>query len=391
MVFSGREQGTAGGVEARREGGTLAAMSGTLERGGVQGEDASNDLVFRAGLARVVVGLAALVAVPTVYPSARRLAWVCATYLALALVEQLLILRRVGDTRRSLAFGVVDGAMSTLLVHQLGSVGSVLPALYLFAGVMNALVITPRVGVVLASLHAAMYLAVVVAEQARALPYAPSVPALSATGPPSAPVAAASALLVVFLSFGATYIVARLHRVLRAREAALVEANWRLEELSVRDPLTGLFNRRHLIGEVERQLVRARRGAPVTVMMIDLDHFKRVNDERGHNEGDRLLCEVASAIATSVRASDVAARYGGDEFVVVLPDTPLEQAATVASRVVARVRELGLRQDAARPVTASVGLAAALASDDGRSLVQRADGASYDAKRRGGDDLALAA
>ena len=365
----------------------MATGEGTSERGGA----AAQDLVFRAGLARLVVGVAALFAVPHAYPSARRFTWVYATYLALATVEQILIFRRVGSTRRSLAFGVVDGAILTLLVHQLGSSGSVLVSLYLFAGVMNALVITPRVGLALVSVHAVMYVGVVVAEQAGWLRYAPDVPWLTVVGPPPTSVAAASTVLVVFLLFGATYIVTRLHKVLRAREAALVDANARLEELSVRDPLTGLFNRRYLLGEVERQLGRARRGAAVSVMMIDLDHFKRVNDERGHHEGDKLLCDVATAIASSVRATDVAARYGGDEFVVVLPDTPIEQASAVASRVVAQVRAVGLSHDASHPVTASGGIAFADPSDDGRRLVQRADAAAYAAKRRGGDDLALAA
>ncbi|MCC6648637.1 MAG: GGDEF domain-containing protein [Polyangiaceae bacterium] len=365
-------------------------MSGAGDRGGERG-GAPDDLVFRVGLARLVFGAAAVVAVPLAYPTTSRVSWVYGAYLVLALVEQLLISRRVGSTHRSLVFGVIDGAMVTALVHQLGSSGSVVPALYLFAGVMNALVITPRVGLALVSVYAAMYVGIVAAEQARVVAYAPDVPWLSALGPPSWRAAAISASLIVFLLFASTYIVARLHRVLRAREAALLEANLRLEALSVRDPLTGLFNRRRLLEEVERQLARARRGASVAVIMVDLDRFKRVNDERGHLEGDRLLCEVAAALSSSVRSTDVAARYGGDEFVVVLPDTSVEQASTVAARIVAQVRAVGELHDAARPVTASVGLALAGPGDDARRLVQRADSAAYAAKRGGGDHLALAA
>src|SRR5262249_10125157 len=152
---------------------------------------------------------------------------------------------------------------------------------------------------------------------------------------------------------GSTSIVALLVRQVRRREQELVEANARLEDLSQRDPLTELYNRRYLYERLDHELARVRRGHPLAVVMIDLDRFKAVNDAHGHLQGDRLLRDIAAAVASTTRVTDVPGRYGGDEFLIVLPDTDLERARTVAQRVAESVRTAGWRFEAPHPVTAS--------------------------------------
>jgi len=138
---------------------------------------------------------------------------------------------------------------------------------------------------------------------------------------------------------------------------------------------------------LEVELARVRRGNPLAVLMIDLDRFKRVNDRRGHHRGDEVLEAIAKALSDATREVDVPGRYGGDEFVVVLPDTTPSAAVQVGERLVASVREAGRRVDAELPVTASVGLAFALEDDEARKLIQRADKRAYMAKEAGGDQL----
>jgi diguanylate cyclase (GGDEF)-like protein len=122
--------------------------------------------------------------------------------------------------------------------------------------------------------------------------------------------------------------------------------------------------------------------------MIDLDGFKRVNDLRGHARGDAMLQAIARALSDTTRASDVTGRYGGDEFVVILPDTDPEAAQGVAERIAGAVREVGESTGDDKPVTASVGIAAARPIDDVASLLHRADENAYRAKQSGGNRVA---
>jgi diguanylate cyclase (GGDEF)-like protein len=127
---------------------------------------------------------------------------------------------------------------------------------------------------------------------------------------------------------------------------ALAIANLRLHESlqrqSIRDPLTGLFNRRYMEESFEREIRRAKRAdQPVTVVMFDLDHFKVFNDTHGHGAGDRVLHELGHVLQGSCRGEDIACRYGGEEFMVILPGVSLTQATTYANTVreqVARLR-----------------------------------------------------
>jgi diguanylate cyclase (GGDEF)-like protein len=174
-------------------------------------------------------------------------------------------------------------------------------------------------------------------------------------------------------------------RALRHREAQLRGVNLRLEELSQRDALTQLYNRRHFVHRATEELSRVRRGHPMVLLMMDLDGFKHVNDEQGHLAGDDLLRRIAHVIEESVRAVDVVGRFGGDEFVAMLPDTEAEQAAIVASRLVVAIREVGTEADPRKPVTVSVGIAVARPEDDVTVLLNAADDAAYQAKAAGGN------
>ena len=140
------------------------------------------------------------------------------------------------------------------------------------------------------------YDAVVWAEYAGWLPFAPDAPDLAALGhPPIAHTLMATIFITVFVP-ASTAIVTALVRAVQRREAALVVANERLEQLSQLDPLTNLYNRRHLFARIEAELARVRRGHPLALVMIDLDHFKKVNDTQGHLRGDVLLKEIAAAL-----------------------------------------------------------------------------------------------
>jgi diguanylate cyclase (GGDEF)-like protein len=159
-----------------------------------------------------------------------------------------------------------------------------------------------------------------------------------------------------------------------------------LEELvrqASRDPLTGCYRRESGKEFLDVQfLVAARHGAPLTVLFADLDGFKRVNDTFGHDEGDRVLASAAAALRRMVRESDLVLRWGGEEFVVVLPHTGKEEAIALLERL--RSQGLGLLPDG-RPLTISVGVAELLA-DGARSaeeLVDLADHRMYTAKQAG--------
>jgi diguanylate cyclase (GGDEF)-like protein len=153
----------------------------------------------------------------------------------------------------------------------------------------------------------------------------------------------------------------------------------RLREASMRDSLTGLFNRRAMNEALQRAWLRHRRTrAPLAVLVVDLDHFKRINDTRGHAAGDVVLARVAALLQGQLRAEDVLGRAGGEEFWVVLPETSREHASALAERLRHTVAE------AALGTTCSVGVSLADAADAGvDQLVARADAALYRAKEGG--------
>ncbi len=159
-------------------------------------------------------------------------------------------------------------------------------------------------------------------------------------------------------------------------------------ELAVTDPLTGLHNRRYMSGQLGALVRRAVHGGdPVSALLIDIDHFKRINDTFGHDVGDEVLREFAVRLATNVRAIDLACRLGGEEFVVIMPDSALEGAHRVAERLRLHISGSPFRVAGAEEplaVTVSIGVAATLAEGDTPdALIKRADAAVYEAKRAG--------
>ena len=184
-----------------------------------------------------------------------------------------------------------------------------------------------------------------------------------------------------------------------AGQIGLALGNLRLRETlrgqSIRDALTGLYNRRYLEETLPRELQRsARTGQPLSVIMFDIDLFKRFNDTFGHDAGDLMLREVGTLLRTQLRAEDVACRYGGEEFVVILAGAPLETALERARTLSEAMRHTALR-DRGQPlgaVTLSAGVAAFPAhGDTGDALLRSADAALYHAKQNGRDRVEVAA
>ncbi len=164
----------------------------------------------------------------------------------------------------------------------------------------------------------------------------------------------------------------------------------REEEASRTDPLTRLPNRRGFLEATDGALVRNRRsGRPVSIVLSDLDHFKRVNDSLGHAAGDAVLKAVADAIRSSLRSQDVAARWGGEEFILLLPDTGKDGAMHVAESVRAAISELAIDHDGSRiQVTLSLGVAEHVADHSIEETIAQSDAALYLAKEGGRNRVA---
>lgn len=164
-----------------------------------------------------------------------------------------------------------------------------------------------------------------------------------------------------------------------------------LEERSTHDPLTGVLNRRGFALFYEHQRMQMRRaGKPMTLIAIDLDHFKAINDRHGHMVGDKVLVHVARAIRQALRESDDVARFGGEEFIVLLPDSDEHNAVLVAQRIRKVLRDCA---DVQLPrCTVSMGIGGHLSEDESLdALLARADTALYHAKQNGRDRVELAA
>ena len=167
-----------------------------------------------------------------------------------------------------------------------------------------------------------------------------------------------------------------------------------VRENSLRDALTGCYNKAHAVEMIETELRRARRSqAPTSLIIFDLDHFKQINDQHGHLCGDAVLAAVGAKMRGALRSSDVKCRYGGEEFLVLLPDTPLAGAKHVAEslrREIADNMPVGWKGGSLQ-VTASFGVTAALPSEvDLHAFIGRADAALYRAKEQGRNCVRLA-
>ncbi|MCM2328684.1 MAG: sensor domain-containing diguanylate cyclase [Lysobacter sp.] len=181
------------------------------------------------------------------------------------------------------------------------------------------------------------------------------------------------------VSIGATLMVDRAWR--RQRRIAHL-----LEKQAHTDPLTGLANRRHFMEVADAELARSRRyDTPLSMLMIDIDHFKEVNDAHGHRAGDRVLQQLARTCLEILREVDVAGRVGGEEFAILLPETEVEGAFEVAERLRTAVAAAEVPREEGLPirVTISIGVAAMDAATNLDTLMSQADDALYDAKHGG--------
>ena len=192
-------------------------------------------------------------------------------------------------------------------------------------------------------------------------------------------------------------VIARVNAASRTKtlQEELVGQSRRLETMLHEDPLTGLFNRRYVLTRLAGLISGARRhGRPLSVAMIDIDHFKRLNDSYGHDAGDAALVATTIALRDRLRAEDELGRLGGEEFLTLLPDASSEAASVVAESLRASVAGVRTRTDGLElAVTVSVGWATWDGEEDADGLVKRADKALYCAKNagrnavRGADDL----
>lgn len=223
---------------------------------------------------------------------------------------------------------------------------------------------------------------------------------LSDAGSISIPLVANNEALGVLMLHDYSSELAR-HRQLAsvvAERIALTISNLDLREAlqvqAIRDPLTGLYNRRYMEEFLDREFHRAqRRERSLSLMIIDIDHFKRYNDTFGHPAGDEVLRLVGEALISSVRAEDLACRYGGEEFIIILTECPLPQAALRAEAVRTRLKELYLERAGELPdaVTVSIGLAAFPETTHKVDLLLKlADQALYQGKRAGRDQVVVA-
>ncbi len=195
----------------------------------------------------------------------------------------------------------------------------------------------------------------------------------------------------VFKPFKLEELLLRLQRVLRER--GLTEERdlmlRQLKELAITDGLTKLYNSRHFYYQLENEINRYNRyGHPLSLLLIDIDHFKNYNDRYGHLEGDKILRETAQQIVSCLRTLDSAYRYGGEEFTVILPETEAEAADHVAQRILLIIENTFRSDPDKSAITVSIGLTQYSKGDSLTEFIRRADQAMYMAKAAGRNRIA---
>ncbi len=196
-----------------------------------------------------------------------------------------------------------------------------------------------------------------------------------------------------------TELIVRVKRVLKERallmernraEDALRDSEKRFQELSITDGLTNLYNSRHFYSQLQMELDRfSRYKRPLTLMLLDIDDFKQYNDTYGHLEGDGVLAKLAEVIKRSLRKTDSAYRYGGEEFVIMLPETSAEQGLITAERIRQEFRDEVFLPDSGRDihVTVSIGVTQYIHPESLTAFINRADKCMYKAKHHGKDQV----
>lgn len=191
---------------------------------------------------------------------------------------------------------------------------------------------------------------------------------------------------------GAGLYGSSMRELLYRRSNALEAANARIEELAQIDELTGAYNRRYIMKSLGEKIERIQRGAQGSIALIDLDHFKRINDRFGHPVGDEVLRRFARTVFSNIRMVDKLGRYGGEEFLLVLPDTNADQALQIVERLRAIVAEMDWSKVAPDlTLTISAGLSEIASNDTPEDLLARADRALYRAKDAGRNRVLAAA
>lgn len=199
---------------------------------------------------------------------------------------------------------------------------------------------------------------------------------------------------LIFKPIRLNELMLRINRVIRERSLInerdrMIE---RLKKLSLRDPLTELYNSRHFYAELEDEIRRSDRYVhPLSLIFIDIDNFKSINDTYGHMTGDQALLLIARKMQTSLRSQDTAYRFAGDEFTIILPETTAENARFVADRIKAEMEKenLVIRDKEITKITLSMGIAEYQRNEKKEQFVHRADVTMYEAKKRGGNDIAV--
>ncbi len=185
----------------------------------------------------------------------------------------------------------------------------------------------------------------------------------------------------------------KLNNQLLTMQRELEKKNHELERLAYYDSLTGLLNRHAILEKLGEWLIHVQRYKErLTIAMLDIDHFKQVNDMRGHRAGDRVLSDVSSVLRRSIRQTDFAGRYGGEEFLVILPSTDATGAAVMGERIRASIEGTPMSDPASGTfrLTVSIGVAEHCSTDDEHLIVSRADAALYRAKAMGRNRVEIA-
>jgi len=189
-------------------------------------------------------------------------------------------------------------------------------------------------------------------------------------------------------------IIARLKRILKERSLVneQKEMEKRLRELTITDDLTKLFNSRHFFKQIQSEIARSSRYQhPLSLLLLDVDRFKHYNDTYGHLEGDKVLAKLGEVILACLRKNDSGYRYGGDEFTVILPETPGTEAVKVAERIRQGFSAVSFSPEPQKDFSAavSIGVAQRQGTEEWEGLTKRADEAMYQAKRQGGNQTVL--
>jgi diguanylate cyclase (GGDEF)-like protein len=199
---------------------------------------------------------------------------------------------------------------------------------------------------------------------------------------------------LIFKPIRLNELMLRINRVIRERSLINERDQMiaRLKKLSIRDPLTELYNSRHFYAQLEDEIQRSERYLhPLSLIFIDIDKFKTINDTYGHMVGDQALLLIAQKMEVSLRSQDTAYRFAGDEFTIILPETTLDNAKFVADRIKSEMdkESLMIREQEITKITLSLGVAEYQRNEKKEQFVHRADVTMYEAKKRGGNTIAV--